>query len=179
MFGEITNAKLLDGWTLKLEKADKLPQDLTTAFGNLFGAKFGGSYVPMYYVGTQPVNGTNHKLVVERTKQVSGGKTIKDFVVVTINIPAGDFKAEAATKVSEEDATDFVLRDEIEKGVKKDLQTSPARTTNRFLNSESRSSKAKIITSSAKAKATILTLNLILHELPSTISKTTGRLTRL
>ena len=40
MFGEITNAKLLDGWTLKLEKADKLPQDLTTAFGNLFGGKF-------------------------------------------------------------------------------------------------------------------------------------------
>ena len=121
MFGEITNAKLLDGWTLKLEKADKLPQDLATAFGNLFGAKFGGSYLPEYYVGTQPVNGINHKLVVERNKQVSGGKTIKDFAVVTINIPAGDFKAEAATKVSEEDATDFVLRDEIEKGVKKAL----------------------------------------------------------
>ena len=121
MFGEITNAKLLDGWTLKLEKADKLPQDLASAFGNLFGAKFGGSYVPMYYVGTQPVNGINHKLIVERTKQISGGKNIKDFAVVVINIPAGDIKGERASKISEEDATDFVLRDEIEKGVKKAL----------------------------------------------------------
>ena len=42
--GEITNAKLLGGWTLKLEKADKIPQVLTTAFSNLYGSKFGGSY---------------------------------------------------------------------------------------------------------------------------------------
>ena len=121
MFGEITNAKLLGGWTFKMQSAEKLPQDLASAFYALYGNKVGGAYKPLYYVGTQPVNGTNHKLVVERTKQVSGGKTIKDFAVVTINIPAGDFKAEAATKVSEEDATDFVLRDEIEKGVKKAL----------------------------------------------------------
>ena len=30
MFGEITNAKLLGGWTLKLESAEKLPQDVAT-----------------------------------------------------------------------------------------------------------------------------------------------------
>ena len=121
MVGTITNSKLLGGWTLKLERADKLPQALASAFTKLFADRLGGSYNPLYYVGTQQVNGINHKLIVERTKQVSGGKTIKDFAVVTINIPAGDFKAEAATKVSEEDATDFVLRDEIEKGVKKAL----------------------------------------------------------
>ena len=121
MFGEISNAKLLGGWTLKLEKADKLPQDLATAFGKLFGDKLGGSYMPAFYVGSQLVNGLNHKIIVERTKQVSGGKTVKDFAVVTINIPAGDVRAEKATKVSEEDATDFVLRDDIEKGVKKAL----------------------------------------------------------
>ena len=118
---EISNAKLLDGWTLKLEKADKMPQALATAFSNLYGAKFGGSYTPIYYVGTQVVNGLNHKLIVERTKQVSGGKTIKDFAVVTINIPAGDVRAEKASIVSEQDATDFILRDEIEQGFKKAL----------------------------------------------------------
>ena len=57
MVGTITNAKLLGGWTFKLEPADKLPQALTSAFSRLYGTKFGGSYVPVYYVGTQPVNG--------------------------------------------------------------------------------------------------------------------------
>ena len=122
MVGTITNSKLLGGWNLKLEKADKLPQDLASAVAKIFDpAKVGGSYTPVYYVGTQQVNGTNHKLVFERTMLVSGGKTLKSFAVVTIYIPTGDIKGEAATKVSEEDVTDFVLRDEIEKGVKKAL----------------------------------------------------------
>lgn len=122
MFGEITNAKLLGGWTFKFEKADKLPQDLATAWSKLWGSgavKVGGKYTPVFYVGTQLVNGLNHMLIVKREKLVSGGKVIIDYAVVVINIPAGDVKAEKATIVSEEDATDFVLRDEIEKGVKK------------------------------------------------------------
>ena len=117
--GEITNAKLLGGWALKLEPANKLPQDVATAFGNLYGDKLGGSYIPIFYVGMQLVNGVNHKLIVERTKLISGGKAVKDFSVVTINIPAGSVGGKGATIVSEEDATDFVLRDEIEKGFKK------------------------------------------------------------
>ena len=119
MLGEITNAKLLGGWTLKLESAEKLPQDLASAFGKLFGEKVGGSYTPVFYVGTQLVNGFNHKLIAERNMLVSGGKTVKDYAVVTINIPAGDIRGECATKVDEVDATDFVLRDDIEAGIKK------------------------------------------------------------
>lgn len=121
MFGEITNAKLLGGRTFKMQRADKLPQDLASAFAALYGGRVGGAYKPLYYVGTQVVNGINHMLIVERTMLVSGGKEVKDFAVVVINIPAGDFKAEAATVVSEVDATDFVLRDDIEKGIKKAL----------------------------------------------------------
>ena len=119
MFGEITNSKVLGGWSLKLESAEKLPQDVATAFGKLFGDRLGASYLPAYYVGTQFVNGLNYKLIAERTKLVSGGKTVKDFAVVTINIPAGDARAEKASVVSEEDAADFVLRDEIEQGFKR------------------------------------------------------------
>ena len=119
--GEITNAKLLSGWVLKLEKADKLPQDVATAFGNLYGDKLGGAYMPVYYVGLQLVNGVNHKLIAERNKYISGGKAVKDFSVVTINIPAGSVGGKGATIVSEEDTTDFVLRDEVEKGFKKAL----------------------------------------------------------
>ena len=88
MFGSITNSKLLGGWTLKLESADKLPQDVATAFGNLYGSQFGGSYRPVFYVGSQVVNGVNHKLIVERARLISGGKSIEDFAVVTINILA-------------------------------------------------------------------------------------------
>lgn len=119
MFGEIINSKLLGGYVLKLERADKLPQDLATAFGNLYGTKFGGSYTPVFYVGMQLVNGVNHKLIVERTNFISGGKETKDFAVVTINIPGGSVGGEGATIVSEEDANDFVLRDDVEKGFKK------------------------------------------------------------
>ena len=119
MFGEITNSKLLSGWTLKLESAEKMPQDLATAFGKLFGTKLGASYMPVFYVGDQLVNGTNHKLIVERNRIVSGGKTIKDFAVATINVAPLDVRAAKATLVSEEDATDFVLRDDIEAGIKK------------------------------------------------------------
>ena len=119
MVGNITNSKLLGGWTLKLTKADNLPQPLATAFGKLYTEKFGGSYQPVYYVGTQVVNGTNYMLIAERSKQISGGKSIKDFAIIVINIPAGDVRAEKASKVYEKDATDFILRDEIEIGFKK------------------------------------------------------------
>ena len=121
MFGEITNSELLGGWTFKLEPANKLPQELASAFVNLLGAKFGGSYIPEFLVGTQLVNGINYKLIVKRQMLVSGGKTVTSFADVVINIPSGDARGENATIVSETDATDFVLRDEIETGVKKAL----------------------------------------------------------
>lgn len=121
MFGEITNSELMGGWTFKFDNTEKLPQDLASAFTNLFGTKFGGAYVPRLLVGTQLVNGLNYDLIVERNMLVSGGKTVKSFANVVINIPSGDVGGENATVVSEKDATDFVLRDEIETGVKKAL----------------------------------------------------------
>ena len=119
MFGEITNSELLGGWTFKFEKADKLPQNLASAVSKLLTAKFGGSYVARFLVGTQTVNGINYKFIVERNMLVSGGKVKKSFADLVINIPAGDATGEKATIVSEKDANDFVLRDEIEAGVKK------------------------------------------------------------
>lgn len=119
LLGGLTNSDLLGGWALKLRKADRLPQDVATAFGNLFGNNLGATYVPAYYVATELVNGTNHKLIAEVTKLVSKGKFVKNFSVVTINIPAGSVGGKGATKVSEEDTSDFILRDDIEKGFKK------------------------------------------------------------
>ena len=122
LLGGITNSAALGGWILKMRKADRLPQDVATAFVDIFGKLVGGSYTPEYYVATQPVNGMNHKLIAERNKMVSKGKMVKDFAVVTINIPAGSIGGKGATKVSEEDASDFVLRDDIEKGFKKAMK---------------------------------------------------------
>ena len=120
VLGGITNSPALGGWTLKMRKADRLPQDVASAFYDVFDSKkLGVTYVPAYYLAAQLVNGMNHKLIAERTKLVSKGKQIKDFAVVTLNIPAGSIGGKGATKVSEEDATDFVLRDDIEKGFKK------------------------------------------------------------
>lgn len=120
IFGGITNAATLGSYTLNLHSAAELPQDVASAVGTLF-ERVGATYTPVYYIGSQLVNGMNHKLVAERVKLVSGGKTIKDFVVVTINIPAGSVGGAGATIVSEDDANTFVLRDNIEKGVKKAL----------------------------------------------------------
>ena len=119
MVGNITNAKLLNGWNLILKSAEQLPQGLASAFFTLYGEKLGATYVPVYYVGTQIVNGVNHKLIAECTKLVSGGKKVKDFVIVTINIPPNSIGGKGAKVVSEENATDFVLRDDIEAGFKK------------------------------------------------------------
>ena len=119
MLGGITNSDVLGGWILKLRKADRLPQDVATAFGDIFGDNLGAKHTPAYYVAAQLANGMNHKLIAEVDKMVSKGKIVKDFSVVTINIPAGSVGGKGATKVSEEDASDFVLRDDIEKGFKK------------------------------------------------------------
>lgn len=119
-FGDITNSAVLGGWTLIMRDANELPQDLASAFGDVFD-RVGATYTPAYYLATQVVNGTNHKLIAERTRLVSGGKNLKDFAVVTINIPSGSVGGKGATLVSEEDVTDFVLRDDVEKGVKKAL----------------------------------------------------------
>lgn len=121
MFGEITNSKELGSWTFKLESADKMPQDLASAFTRLLGTKLGGAYSPAFLVGTQLVNGLNYMMIVERNALTSGGKVVKSFAEVVINIPSGDIGGETATIVSEKDATDFVLRDEVEVGVKKAL----------------------------------------------------------
>ena len=114
---DITNAKLLSGWTLTLTEGSTLPQDVATAFYDLY-EKFGAMYKPVYYVGHQLVNGTNHKIIAERNRLISGGAMIREFAVITINIPIGSVGGKGATKVSENDSTNFILRDEIEKGIK-------------------------------------------------------------
>lgn len=122
MFGEfqLTNSGELGGWTLKMQSAKKLPQDVASAYTEVFGEpRVGAKYIPIYYVADQLVNGSNHKLISEREKMVSGGKIIKDFAITTINIPLGTVGGKGATKVSETDSTDFILRDEVETGFKK------------------------------------------------------------
>ena len=121
MVGAIENSQLLGGWLLRLRKADRLPQDLASGFGIALNEKLGVKYTPVYWIAEQIVNGKNYKLAARRDKQVSGGVVVTNYVIVTIHIPAGSVGGKGAKLISEESAVDFVLRDDIEKGVKKAL----------------------------------------------------------
>ena len=122
MCGSIQNSKLLGGWNLKMRKADRLPQDIASGFYEAIGTKLGVQYTPVYWVADQIVNGKNIKMAAKRSTLVSGGAQVINYVIVTFNIPANSVGGKGSKLISEESATDFVLRDEIEKGVKKALK---------------------------------------------------------
>ncbi len=68
--------------------ATSLPQELATAFATVNGGLLGSTWMPLWYLGTQVVNGMNHVLLVREVR------TTKDqyqtIVVMKINIPNGD-----------------------------------------------------------------------------------------
>lgn len=97
-FGEFSIGGKLGGWNIVNVPATSLPEALESAVTDLFGGKkLGASYVPIWYVGTQLVNGTNHMLICKQTKQVKDAET--HIVAVVINIPAGDVRGEKASIV--------------------------------------------------------------------------------
>ena len=87
-FGEITLGDLFGGYEIVNESADKLPQNLASAFGIVNAGLLGATYVPIWYVGHQLVNGTNYQLIC---REVRVSKTADQMIVaMTINIPAGE-----------------------------------------------------------------------------------------
>ena len=87
MFGSITTGGKLGGYKLANHSATQLPQDLATATSYLFdgdGKILGATYKPIWYIGSQLVNGTNHLLICEQTKSTKDA--VKRIVAVVINI---------------------------------------------------------------------------------------------
>ena len=95
-FGGIELDQKLGGYELVNKPATSLPQELATAISAVNQNLLGATYIPIWYVGKQIVNGTNHKLICRQIK------TTKDnaqaIVAMTLNIPNGG-NGEKATVV--------------------------------------------------------------------------------
>ena len=53
----------LGGWDISSLKSCNLPQKAASAFANVCGGLVGAEYMPVLYVGSQQVNGTNHCII--------------------------------------------------------------------------------------------------------------------
>ena len=60
-------ANILGGWDLSALKACTLPQKAASAFAAVTGGLIGAEYMPVLYVGSQQVNGTNHCIIAVQT----------------------------------------------------------------------------------------------------------------
>ena len=60
-------AMILGGWDLSALKACTLPQKAASAFAAVTGGLVGAEYMPVLYVGSQQVHGTNHCIIAVQT----------------------------------------------------------------------------------------------------------------
>lgn len=68
-FGELTlNAGRFGGYEIVNRSADSLPQELATAIAELNTDLIGATYLPLWYVGKQLVNGTNYFLLCRQIR---------------------------------------------------------------------------------------------------------------
>ena len=59
--------KELGGWDISGLKSCKLPQKAASVFALVTGGLVGAEYMPVLFVGTQPVNGTNYCIIAVQT----------------------------------------------------------------------------------------------------------------
>ena len=100
-FGEIKLGGRFGGYTIINESADRLPQDLASAVVSVCEDK---EYmlVPIWYWGTQLVNGLNHMLVCEKVQNSK-----YQIVVAIINIPPNSVGGKGAKLVALLDKADL------------------------------------------------------------------------
>lgn len=96
-FGGIELGGAFGGYEIVNEPADKLPQDLATAIGNVNSGLLGATYQPIWYVGHQLVNGTNHFLICKEIRSTKDKNT--SIVGLVVNIPPGTIDGEGASVV--------------------------------------------------------------------------------
>lgn len=85
---------ILGGWNIDELKPANLPQKPQSAFTAVTGGLTGADYMPVLYVGSQVVNGTNYCILAVQTLVVPDGE--RRLVKMIINV---DTKG-AATLVS-------------------------------------------------------------------------------
>ncbi len=85
--GGIEFSGLLGGLTIIDKPVTSLPQDLASALPNLNASLLGATYVPIRYLATQVVNGTNHYVLSKDIRATKDKDT--SIVVLVINMPPG------------------------------------------------------------------------------------------
>ena len=93
-FGNIELGETFGGWEIVNAPADKLPQDLASAVGTLNEKNLGATFTPVWYVGSQIVNGTNHFLICEETRTTKNETVC--IVGLVVNIPLDSVGGEGA-----------------------------------------------------------------------------------
>ena len=77
---------VLGGWNIDEMKSVNLPQKAQSAFTAVTGGLVGAEYMPVLYVGSQVVNGTNHCILALQTLVTQNPE--KRLVKVIINVSA-------------------------------------------------------------------------------------------
>ena len=75
---------LLGGWNIDEMKSVNLPQKAQSAFTAVTGGLVGAEYMPVLYVGSQVVNGTNYCILAVQT--IITGTPEKRLVKMIINV---------------------------------------------------------------------------------------------
>lgn len=100
-FGEIKLGGKFGGYEIYNKSADKMPQDVASALPAVCNVN-GWTYAPIWYWGTQLVNGVNHMLVCRRVKG-----DVNQIVLVVINIPFNSVGGAGASLVSVTEQADL------------------------------------------------------------------------
>lgn len=73
------------GWNVNVSVA--MPQKVATAMAKLSETMLGAEYTPIFYLGSQVVNGVNHAVLAEQL--ITTGKDTKNIVIVILNEKPG------------------------------------------------------------------------------------------
>lgn len=99
-FGSIELGEAFGGYEIVNIPASKLPQDAASAIGAVnTNPMLGATYLPIWYVGKQLVNGINHFFIAEDIRATKNKD--KSIVGLVINVPPGEgsIKGEGAKVV--------------------------------------------------------------------------------
>lgn len=100
-FGGIELNESLGGYDIVNIPANKLPQDAASAvWGAINSGMLGATYIPIWYIGSQLVNGKNHFFIAKEIRSTKNKDT--SIVCLVINVPPSkdSFKGDNAKLVN-------------------------------------------------------------------------------
>ena len=102
-FGSIELDKAMGSYEIINKPATSLPQDVATAVSTINSGLVGATYVPLWYVGKQLVNGTNHMFICKQIKATKEQRQAG--VSLVLNLPNGNDGSKATVVEITEEAS--------------------------------------------------------------------------